>query len=200
MESDTIHRAKAAPVVCLILLLALLQADVTGTTAPRRAGEGSAMRIEIPNSLKAEHEELHAELVAATQAGGKVGDAAKSVAELLHPHFAKEEEYALPPLGLLPQLARGEVKPEWRAVLPMTDRLKAELPRMLQEHRAVVAALRRLIEASRQEGKPEYARFAEKLILHAQNEEEVLYPAAILVGEHLKRKLNLNDRKLSMVH
>jgi len=26
-------------------------------------------------------------------------------------------------------------------------------------------------------------------MLHAQNEEEVLYPAAILVGEHLKLRL-----------
>jgi len=36
---------------------------------------------------------------------------------------------------------------------------------------------------------PEHARFAEKLMLHAQTEEEVLYPAAILVGEYLKVKL-----------
>jgi hypothetical protein len=28
--------------------------------------------------------------------------------------------------------------------------------------------------------------FAEKLKLHAKNEEEVFYPAAILVGEYLK--------------
>jgi hypothetical protein len=36
---------------------------------------------------------------------------------------------------------------------------------------------------------PEHARFAEKLMFHAQTEEEVLYPAAILVGEYLKVKL-----------
>jgi len=28
--------------------------------------------------------------------GGKVGKAAKAVANVLHPHFEKEEEYALP--------------------------------------------------------------------------------------------------------
>jgi hypothetical protein len=32
----------------------------------------------------------------------------------------------------------------------------------------------------------EIVHFAEKLKLHAKNEEEVLYPAAILVGEYLK--------------
>ena len=31
----------------------------------------------------------------------------------------------------------------------------------------------------------EYVHFAEKLTMHAQTEEQVLYPAAILVGEYL---------------
>jgi len=34
----------------------------------------------------------------ATQLSGKTGEVAKTVAELMHPHFVKEEEYALPPL------------------------------------------------------------------------------------------------------
>ena len=33
------------------------------------------------------------------------------------------------------------------------------------------------------------AEFADKLILHAQTEEEVSYPTAILIGEYLKLKL-----------
>ena len=148
------------------------------------------MEFKIPQPMKLEHDELHAELAKATQVGGKIGDAAKAVAKILHPHFVKEEEYALPPLGLLPLLARGEVMPEMADVLPMTDRLKAELPHMLEEHEAIVAALKTLIEVAKEEKKMEYAHFAEKLILHAQTEEEVLYPTAILIGEYLKLKLN----------
>jgi hypothetical protein len=49
------------------------------------------MDFEIPDPLKAEHEQLYAELIAAIDSGGAVGDAAKAVAELLHPHFVKEE-------------------------------------------------------------------------------------------------------------
>jgi hypothetical protein len=52
-----------------------------------------------------------------------------------------------------------------------------------------VTALRRLISAAKREKKPEHARFAEKLMLHAKTEEEVLYPAAILIGEYLKLRL-----------
>jgi Hemerythrin HHE cation binding domain len=142
----------------------------------------------IPSPLKLEHEELHAELVRATQAGGRVGEAAKEVARVLHDHFVKEEEFALPPIGLLSSLARGEVDDNMKSVFGMTDRLKAELPKMLEEHKAVVAALEKLIVAAEAEKKPEHARFAKKLMLHAQTEEEVLYPAAVLIGEYLKLK------------
>ena len=111
------------------------------------------------------------------------------MAAVLHNHFLKEEEFALPPIGLLAPLARGEVDEEMRVVLVMTERLKAELPEMLREHQAVVAALEELSAAAQKEKLPEHARFAEKLMLHAKTEEEVLYPAAVLIGEYLKLKL-----------
>jgi hypothetical protein len=39
------------------------------------------------------------------------------------------------------------------------------------------------------ENKPDMIHFANKLMLHAQTEEQVLYPAAILVGEVVRSKL-----------
>lgn len=148
------------------------------------------MQFKIPQPMKLEHDELHAELVKATKEPGKLGDAAKAVAKVLHEHFVKEEEYALSPLGLLPLLAQGKVTSDMKDVLTMTDKLKAELPQMLAEHKAIVAALDNLAEAAKEEKKMEYARFAEKLKLHAQAEEQVSYPTAILIGEYLKLKLN----------
>ena len=148
------------------------------------------MKLTIPRPLKLEHEELHEQLRRATRESGGLSEAAKAVAKLMHPHFVKEEEYALPPLGLLPLLAQGQVTPDMAAVLPMTDKLKAELGEMLAEHKSIVAALRRLADAAKRENKPEYAEFADKLILHAQTEEEVSYPTAILIGEYLKLRLN----------
>jgi hypothetical protein len=149
------------------------------------------MEFQIPSPLKAEHAELHAELAKATQMEGKIGEAARTVAALLHPHFVKEEEYALPPLGLLPLLAAGQVMPEMRDVLPMTDRLRTELQQMLGEHKTIVAALHQLVDAAQRENQMAYAHFAEKLMLHAQTEEEVFYPTAILIGEYLKLKLDM---------
>jgi hypothetical protein len=128
------------------------------------------MKIKIPQSLKVEHEELHAELVETTKVGGKTGEAAKAVAKVLHDHFVKEEEFALPPIGLLTVLACGKIDKQMRSVLAMTDRLKTELPQMLREHKAVVATLKKLIAAAKKEKLPEHARFAEKLMLHAETE------------------------------
>lgn len=147
------------------------------------------MDIKIPEPLKIEHEELHAELVALTKAPGEVGEAARGVATLLHPHFVKEEEYALPPLGLLVAVAQARVTPDMREVLAMTERLQNDLPHMLAEHRQVVDALEKRAAAVRVEKRPDATRFAEKLRLHAETEEQVLYPAAILVGEQVRARL-----------
>lgn len=48
------------------------------------------MNLQVPKSLKLEHEELHAELLLATKEPGETGEAAKVVAKLMHPHFVKE--------------------------------------------------------------------------------------------------------------
>lgn len=148
------------------------------------------MEFKIPHPLKLEHEELHTELIKATKADGKIEGAAQTVAKILHPHFVKKKEYALPPLGLLALIAEGKVTPEMKQVLTMTYRLKVELSQILEEHKAIVALLKNLADVAEKEKKIEYAHFAEKLILHAQTEEEVLYPTAILIGEYLKLRLS----------
>ena len=147
------------------------------------------MKFPVPEALKAEHAELHTELEQAIQSGGKTGQAAKAVAEVLHPHFVKEEKYALPPLGLLHDLASGTVAPDMAAILPLTDELKRSLPQMLVEHQQILAALEHLAAVAKAEHKPQAERFASELMQHAQMEEQVTYPAAILVGEYLKLKL-----------
>jgi hypothetical protein len=64
--------------------------------------------IAIPQSLQAEHHEIHEALAEATRAPGRVGAAAKELAAVLDPHFARENQIALPPLGLLAPLAAGK--------------------------------------------------------------------------------------------
>ena len=76
-----------------------------------------------------------------------------------------------------------------KEVLVLTDKLKADLDQMLAEHKSIVDALEKLSAAAEKADKMEYAKFAEDLILHAQTEEEVSYPTAILIGEYVREKL-----------
>jgi hypothetical protein len=145
--------------------------------------------MRIPDSLRLEHEQLHARLAEATRLPGRTGEAARRVARIMHPHFLREDEYAIPPLGLLARLAKGGATPDMAEVLPLVARLKDELPLMIEEHRAIAGALIELGNVASGEGQREWAEFADELRHHAQMEEEVLYPAAILVGDHVRSQL-----------
>lgn len=146
--------------------------------------------MKTPLSIRREHEELHADLARAEREPGPIGEAARKVARILHPHFLREDEYAIPPLALLPRLAKGLLTPDMADILPLVARLKEEMPLMIQEHRAIVGAVQELATAAESENDEKYIRFAAELLVHAQMEEEVLYPAAVLVGEYVKAKLH----------
>jgi hypothetical protein len=145
--------------------------------------------IAIPRSLQTEHHRLHDALLEATKAPGSVGAAATELAAVLGPHFRREDEIALPPLGLLAPLAAGERPAGMKEALAMSDALRAELPRMLEEHKQIHAAIEKLRAVARQENALVHAQFAESLALHALSEEEVMYPAAILVGDIIRARL-----------
>ena len=147
--------------------------------------EASAM-IKTPESISHEHREIHEVLAAAAKEPGALGDAARRLEAVLAPHFRREEEIGTPPLGLLGPLATGQASADMRAVLPMTDALEAELPKMLKEHEAIGAANAALREAAVEAGRDDLVGFADTLAAHARQEEEILYPAAILVGRHVK--------------
>jgi Hemerythrin HHE cation binding domain len=143
------------------------------------------MEIAIPHAIQAEHRQLHAELAQVMTLGGKTEQAAQAVEAVLRPHFLAEEEFAMPPLGALRATAANENVDEAPRIIELSSRLRAELPRMLEEHRAIVNALAALEQAAEDERRPQGLAFAVKLRAHAQMEEEVLYPAAMVVGDYL---------------
>jgi hypothetical protein len=157
---------------------------------PGRA-EAAAQKpaIAIPQSLEAEHHEIHEALLEATRVPGRVGAAAQELAAILDPHFARENEIALPPLGLLAPLAAGKTPPGQQEVLAMTDALRNELPRMLEEHERIRAATEKLRAVARDEKARAQEQFAERLAAHARTEEQILYPAAILVGDVIRARM-----------
>jgi hypothetical protein len=145
--------------------------------------------IAIPQSLVAEHHEIHEALSAATRLYGRVGAAAKELAAVLDPHFERENQIALPPLGLLAPLAASKTFTGQQEALAMTDALRNEMPRMLDEHKRIRAATQKLRTVARDEKAPAQEQLAVRLAAHAQTEEEILYPAAILVGDIIRARM-----------
>ena len=176
----------------LLLLPAILAGVATPAARWAQPASGDDPRpqedvLKVPEALRLRHEAFVAEFTKATKDPGKVGEATRSIEKLAAAHFAKGKE-VFKPLGLLPMLAEGQVPPGLTKAREIAESLRENLPQIRREHRDLIAALEKLAAAAREESKPEYAAFAERLILHIREEEEVLYPAVLLVGKTLNQK------------
>jgi iron-sulfur cluster repair protein YtfE (RIC family) len=185
-QATTFSVLVAGLVAGLLLRATYSHAQSDTHAHPSSASEHSSLGI--PKAMQAEHEALHSELAQLTNAGGRTGEAAQAVAHVLDHHFQKENEYALPPLGLLVPLSEGKFDCGMTAVLPMTEQLQADMSTMLAEHKDIAAALSQLKNAATSENKPEGVKFADELAAHAQNEEQITYPTALLIGLYVKGK------------
>jgi hypothetical protein len=143
--------------------------------------------MKTPQSIASEHRELHDILARASRESGEIGSRARELEHALAPHFRREEEIATPPLGMLPALTQGPATADMRAVLPMTEALERELPQMLKEHEAIRRSLHNFRQAAEAARRDDYVRFSDGLAAHARQEEEILYPAAVLVGRYVAR-------------
>src|SRR5512139_1792825 len=134
------------------------------------------MPLVIPESMKEEHEELHQELRKATEMLGKVDQAARKVAQILDPHFEKENELALPEIGVARELAEGKTSPDFAAAKKLCDKFSMEYSKMLEEHVDIVKALDELEKAAKTARKRSVVEFTKRLKLHARTEEALTYP------------------------
>jgi hypothetical protein len=145
------------------------------------------MALGIPEAMREEHEELHDELRKAIKMPGPVGKAAKRVAEVLHPHFERENELALPVIGVARELAEGRTSPDFPRALGLYEKFNVEYERMLQEHVEIVKALGELEKVAKKANKTSVVDFVRKLKMHAKTEEDLTYPAVLMVGKLLKQ-------------
>jgi hypothetical protein len=166
-------------------LVAHAQSDPAGRRPPAKEAKTG---FSVPEPMQIEHEKLHAALARLTKESGRTSEAAKAVAQVLEPHFAKENEYALPPLSLLKPLSQGKFEPKMAEVLKLTDKLDADMPTILAEHKDIEEALKKLHDAATAEKNAAGIQFAEHLAAHAQEEEEFTYPTALLIGKYVKLK------------
>lgn len=181
-------RAQIVIACAFILTLSAGNLSAQQHKQAKQAGTSiSKPMLATPPSIHEEHQHLHHQLDLAIASGGKTGACASAVADVLLPHFKAEEAYAMPPLGLLEAIAHDQPlsAEQIRQAIKMADKLQAHYDQMIKEHQQIHAALESLASAARAEHKPEALAFANTLMLHAQNEEQVLYPTTLLIGKYL---------------
>lgn len=141
---------------------------------------------EVPSSIKKEHESLLGQVHQITLFPDSTGLNAKKLEELMLHHFMEEENYVLPPLGLLPSLSNGQLPEQTNNILLLTEKLKSQMTHLSVEHQMIKAYMDELKQAAAKDNHPEVIEFEKELHKHANIEEEVLFPSAILIGEYLK--------------
>jgi hypothetical protein len=145
-------------------------------------------KLSIPEALRLAHDDVSAELVRATMERGPIAHAAMRVAKLCLPHFEREERMVFPALGILPDLARGNLRPEMLDVLPMIGEFSARQQEFDDQHRSIHSAIAALQQAAQREKNREFVEVAYNLTVHERIEDEVLFPMVLLIGKYLRAK------------
>lgn len=171
---------------CCILLLVLF----TSQCRPKEENTITQFsgKPEVPSSIKAEHQYLLDKIYKISLFQDSTGRVAIKLNELMQHHFNEEEDYVLPPLGLLPILSTGKLPEQSKEVIVLTEKLKSQLSHMSAEHQLIKAFMDELILVASKENHPEIIEFEKEIHKHANTEEEILFPTAILIGEYLKLK------------
>jgi hypothetical protein len=164
------------------------------TTTPSPSPSASLASLDTPHALRMEDRHLREDLAKALADQGAVGAAAREIERILLPHLEQREQSVFRPLGLLSGLARDESGFDAAQAIALTDQIERELPGLVEEHRALYQATKRLTDAANREHKPQYLDLTDRLWVHVRLEEEVLYPTVVLVGRYLKMRDDLKHR------
>jgi hemerythrin superfamily protein len=146
------------------------------------------LKLTAPDALLHSHDEARAELARANMEGGQIAEAAMQVARLCLPHFEYEEKTVFPILALLPHLSPENLRAEMMHVLPLISEFRAAHQALNNHHRSILGAVEALLQAAHNQENREFIDFAYNLRDHESIEDEVIYPAVILIGDYLREK------------
>src|SRR5215469_7892592 len=148
------------------------------------------MPLTAPASMEREHQDIWRLLIGVQHLSGKTGSIAEKFAIPLKAHIDKEESLALPLLGILRELVNGDLSQATaKRALGISQKFEKEYHGMIRGHKELTKVLERLEKVGAEEGHLTAVRFAEALKKHSQEEEDVLYPAAILAGRMASKQV-----------
>lgn len=150
------------------------------------------MKLETPQSLQLDHEILLSKLNQIASTNTKSAPNAKNVADTFRAHFRREEKTVLPQLSLLMTIVEGKWNIDTEEALLKNNILLKEFQELKGEHQKILDAAKEMIKVSMEEKNQEAKDIAEEIILHIKIEEEVSYPAILVINKYLN---NLNEYK-----
>lgn len=165
-------------------------------TAAPMAGANAADQSAplVPQSVSYEHEHIIKDLADFAKREIAHAAAVQKALVVIKAHYAKEEAFVLPPLALLPKIAKGAVtkdmiSKEMEPAIAMADRTKAALPELQNEHLQITALMNELIEAGKADHDEELTRLATRVAIQSLNDLEITQPTTILIGDYLRLRL-----------
>ncbi len=172
-------------------MAALASIPMAASVAAGNAADPSA--LQVPQSISYEHEHIVAELTDFAKREVAHAAAVHKALAVIRAHYAKEEAFVLPPLALLPRIAKGTISEDMRPAIAMADRTKAALPELQDDHVRITSLMNELIEAGKSEHDEELTRLATRVAVQSLNDLEITQPTAIQIGDYLRLRLAKRD-------
>jgi hypothetical protein len=171
------------PIMPAVAIAILVSATTLTSAEPPQSDLGT------PRSVQLQHEQLVSRLESIAKRGGPTGMAAGKAATFLKAHYAKEEEFVLPPLGLLSTILKNPSPADLDRAIAMAERTQAALDELLADHLQITTMMNDLIEAGSREHDESLTRLARRVAAQSLNDIEVVQPTTILIGEYIRANL-----------
>ena len=148
-------------------------------------------KLQIPEALTLEHEELRAELIRWAREPGRIGKAAERVARLCDAHFAREEGNISRAFGMLHDMASDRVQPEMAAVAKIIAQFSTQHNALHGQHQSLDAAIQNLLQEARKGKNEEIADLVATLRDHERIEEEVVFPTVLDIARSVEQGMGI---------
>lgn len=152
-------------------------------------GNAEQGSFQVPQSIRLEHQQIISQLQHFAESKEPVASTAQKALAIVKEHYAKEEEFVLPPLSLLPRISKGEISKDMEPAIAMADRTKASLTKFETDHIQITSLMNELIDAGKEKHMEELVHLATRIAGQSLNDIEVAQPATIMIGDYLRQKL-----------
>lgn len=122
-----------------------------------------AIKPEVPLVILKDHHYYLDKLEQVASYQDSTGYAAGELFEVMEYHFKEEKDYGLPPLGILPLLAKGELSENSKEIISLTEKFRENSDVMLAEHQMITHLLGQMMLAAERENHQELMGFDEEL-------------------------------------